>query len=122
MKRKAIGSNPLDLIVPASSQEETRPPERPAEKKAKTTATVAGKGRGAAKPSADAAAPKRHFTVLVQDDIVERTKRAVYWTPGMTMSYLAEEALTEYVDRMEKKRGESFPDRESELTRGRRMS
>lgn len=51
--------------------------------------------------------------------MIERAKNAVFWTPGMTLSSLAEKALEEKIDELEKQRGESFPQREAELTKGR---
>jgi len=38
--------------------------------------------------------------------LVERCRDAVYWTPGLTLAGLAEEALTLLLDAMEKNRGE----------------
>jgi hypothetical protein len=49
------------------------------------------------------------FKVYIDDHIAERAKRAVYWTPGMTLSRLAENALLEKVDAMEKQRKAPFP-------------
>jgi hypothetical protein len=50
------------------------------------------------------------FTVHLPADLVEQLRRAVYWTPGATLSGLAEQALRQAVGRLEKERGEAFPD------------
>jgi hypothetical protein len=54
-------------------------------------------------------------------EVMERAKNAVYWTPGLTLADLAAQALTDAVDRMEKKKGESFPPRKADLKGGRPM-
>lgn len=62
---------------------------------------------------------KTRITFYISQDMIERAKNAVFWTPGMTLSSLAEKALEEKIDELEKQRGESFPQREAELTKGR---
>lgn len=62
---------------------------------------------------------KMRITFYVSKDVVERVKNAAYWTPGMTLSAMAEKALEEHVERLEAERGEPFPERESELSKGR---
>lgn len=93
-KRKTIGENPLDTVVPAP------------------------------RPAGAAAAParrKERMTFHLPLEVIERVKNAVYWTPGLTLADLAAEALREAVDRMERKRGEPFPPRKAELKGGRPM-
>jgi hypothetical protein len=51
--------------------------------------------------------------------MVDKAKNAVFWTPGMTLSGLVEQALEERVERMESERGQAFPERSSELAKGR---
>lgn len=62
---------------------------------------------------------KSRLTINLSIDLIERVKNAVYWTPGLTMSSLAEQALLQAVDTLEKKRGEPFPHRAEELRPGR---
>jgi hypothetical protein len=50
---------------------------------------------------------------------LERAKRAVYHTPGLTLAALAVAALTRELDRLEEQRGEPFPARNGPLRTGR---
>lgn len=90
-KRRTIGTNPLDAVIPVRPQESA-----PAKKVIKERLTV-------------------HLPV----ELIERIKNAVYWTPGLTLAGLAEEALAAAVERLERERGEPFPPRRSELKGGR---
>lgn len=58
--------------------------------------------------------------VLLDEDVVERAKRAVFWTPGLTLTALVEEALVREVARLEAERGTPFEPRTGRLTPGRR--
>ncbi len=62
---------------------------------------------------------KQRITVQISVDVIERVKNAVYWTPGLTLTSLAVEALSIAVDKLEKARKEPFPKRGAELTSGR---
>ncbi len=62
---------------------------------------------------------KMRITFYISRDIVESAKNAAYWTPGMTLSSLAEQALAEYIDTLENRRSEPFQPRESDLAKGR---
>lgn len=62
---------------------------------------------------------KTRITFYISQTMVERAKNAVYWTPGMTLSSLAEKALESAILAMEEERGEAFPQREAELAKGR---
>jgi len=69
---------------------------------------IAGKAR---KGSASIAKPKRakeRMTFHVAPDVADRLRRAVYWTPGLTITELAETALAAEVDRMERRAGKPF--------------
>ncbi len=59
------------------------------------------------------------ITFYISKGVVEDAKNAAYWTPGMTLSSLAENALTEYISELERKRSEPFMPRDSELSKGR---
>lgn len=48
------------------------------------------------------------FTARVDADIVERTKRAVYWTPGLTMGDFVGDALQDAVQAAENAHGGPF--------------
>jgi hypothetical protein len=91
-RRSTIGANPLDTVVPEA------PPE---------AAEVAQK------------VPKERLTIHLPVDLIDRVKNMVYWTPGMTLAALGEEALRVIVDEAEADRGEPFPPRRAEWRGGR---
>lgn len=62
---------------------------------------------------------KKQVAVLVSDDIVERAKNIVYWSPGVTLAGLVEESLRLAVERRERANGGAFDERPSALRRGR---
>lgn len=62
---------------------------------------------------------KTRITFYMSQKMVERAKNAVFWTPGLTLSSLAEQSLEHLIDKLEEKRGEPFPLREAELAKGR---
>jgi hypothetical protein len=92
-KRRTIGANPLDAVIPAPREAE----------------------RAISAPKAI----KERLTVHLSIGLIDRMKNAVYWTPGLTLAGLAEEALAQAVDKLEKERGEPFPPRQAELKGGR---
>lgn len=101
MSKSRIGSSPLDALVPTSDE--------PKRKRSKTTTST----------EAPKKVKKIRLTVHVPEDVADRAKDATFWTPGLTLAALAEEALSKAVDDLEKKRGEAFPPRTSELRGGR---
>ncbi len=69
-----------------------------------------------------AALPKQakvRATIYIPVALIERVKNAVYWTPGLTVASLAEQALMRAVENMENERKSPFPRRRSELRPGR---
>jgi hypothetical protein len=90
-KRRTIGTNPLDTVIPARLPE-SKPPKK---------------------------VIKERLTVHLPVELIERIKNAVYWTPGLTLAGLAEEAFTAAVERLERERGGPFPPRRAELKGGR---
>lgn len=62
---------------------------------------------------------KERMTIQINKATVERVKNAVYWTPGLTIAQLTEEALNQALDQLEKQRGSPFTQRKSELRPGR---
>jgi len=106
-RRKTIGENPLDSVIPGSST-------------ATSAATVEAEPEAPARPAGRShSRAKQRLTVHLPLDLIDRVKNAVYWTPGLTLARLAEEALAEAVDLLEEERGEPFPPREDELRGGR---
>lgn len=83
MVRKTIGRNPLDAVIPPQ-------PAEPVEEKA------APRGK------------RLRLTLHVSEEVSERLRAAAYWTPGETMTSVAERGILGEVARMEKKRGEPF--------------
>jgi len=103
-KRKTMGENPLDAVIPTKTA--ARPPRRsaaatqtPHEKRARVI--------------------KERLTVHLPVPLIDRVKNAVYWTPGLTLASLAEKSLESTVDTLEKKNGEPFPQRKTDLKGGR---
>jgi hypothetical protein len=90
-KRSTIGMNPLDAVIPVKEVPTAQPPK----------------------------ARKERVTFHLPVDLIERARNAVFWTPGLTLAELAEEAVREALDQLEKRRGEPFPPRKRALKTGR---
>ena len=105
-KRQTIGENPLDnLIQPISNN---------------GNATAVSEVKESKKPDPkQPKSSKQRITVQISEDVIERLKNAVYWTPGLTLAALAEEAFSKAVDALEEKNGSPFSKRKSELKTGR---
>ena len=102
VKRQTIGDNPLDnLIQPTISNNGN-------------LAVLEGE-----EPQPYKKQPKQRITVQISVDVIERIKNAVYWTPGLTLAALAEEAFSKAVDRLEEEKESPFPGRKEELKTGR---
>jgi hypothetical protein len=107
-KKRTIGADPLDAVVP----------EEAATKASRRGLAVAG----TRKPKEKKPAPrKERLTVHVPVDLVDRVKNAVFWTPGLTLAGLAEDALAAAVVKLEKaeNKGKPFKARNGELKGGR---
>ena len=65
---------------------------------------------------------KQRITVQISEEVIDRVKNSVYWTPGLTLASLAEEAFAKAVNELENQRGEPFPKRKDELKTGRPLS
>jgi len=118
MSRTTIGENPLDAVIPTSQ-----------EVKRKLNPNDDINNKDPQKPPAN----KKRLTVQISKDVVERAKNAVYWTRGLTLAQLTEEALEKAINALEKncaifcdktgdplkKKGELYPKREDSLKSGR---
>lgn len=113
--RKTIGDNPLDAVIPAFGLPEA-PPKGPRGPFGTIEGRPAPRRLDAREP---ARVTKERLTVHLPVDLIDRVKNAVYWTPGLTLAGLSEDALRKAVDRLEKERGEPYPARRSELKGGR---
>jgi hypothetical protein len=107
-RRKTIGNSPLDTVVPRRE-----PPE------SDTPIPDASIEKQRAREESPSRINKERLTVHVPVELIDRVKNIVYWTPGLTLARLAEEALTKEVEKREKERGEPFPHRAEELRGGR---
>ena len=106
-RRKTIGNSPLDTVVPRGDLEPDTP------------ILSAATERKRAQEESSSRVRKERLTVHVPVELIDRVKNVVYWTPGLTLARLAEEALTREVEKREKERGEPFPHRAEELKGGR---
>lgn len=64
---------------------------------------------------------KLRVGVQLPEELIERARDAVYWTPGLTLNKLAEIALAQTLECLEALRGNSFPPRTGSLPVGRRV-
>ncbi len=65
---------------------------------------------------------KLRFTFQLREDVIEKARDAVYWTPGVTLASFAEEAFIQLIAQMEKANGKPFPSRSGQLKAGRPIS
>jgi len=65
---------------------------------------------------------KKILSVKIDEEVTDRARNAVYWTPGTTLNSLVEAALTAALDHLEKKRGAPFQPRQTALRTGRQIS
>jgi hypothetical protein len=87
-RRSTIGMNPLDAVVPMKN------------------------GTKRAKPQAKPArAIKERVTFQLPVDLIEKARDVVFFSPGLTMASLMEEALLAQLERVQKKHGKPFPSR-----------
>jgi len=94
-RRRTIGDNPLDAVIPP---------------------TIGARDRDSPTP------PLRAVTVGVAFDpeLLERARNAVYWTPGMTLTGLANLGLSQAVADLEQRNsGQPFPARAGTMRTGR---
>ena len=64
---------------------------------------------------------KQRLTVHLPVELIERAKNAVYWSPGLTLTALAEDAFGDALSRLEAAHGKPFAPRLEELRGGRPM-
>jgi hypothetical protein len=67
-------------------------------------------------------AKRERFTVNLTPDLINWARKAVIFTPGQSLTGLMEEALTRELERLEKKRGEPFPDTTATPKKGRPLT
>lgn len=122
MSRKTIGESPFDRVIPPKLDGETLEPGQVQTKL---------NGHSSRKPTPNENA-KQRLTVQISEDVIERAKNAVYWTRGLTLAQLTENALEQALTNLEgnsviydengnqlKKKGDGFPYRKEDLKSGR---
>lgn len=102
--KKTIGSNPLMAYL-SSTTESTKDIQKKAiaEKTNKATLDTSAKQR---------------VTIHLSTDLINKVKDAVYWEPGLTLTAFAEDALQRALEKLEKKRGEKYPERSEHNLKG----
>ena len=58
-------------------------------------------------------------SVIIEPEMMETVRDAVFWTPGETIAGVVERALIAEIKRMTKARGEPFPHRTKSIRMGR---
>lgn len=58
-------------------------------------------------------------TVQMDPELAQKLRAAVYYTPGLTMYQVVEKGVAAVIDKLEKDRGEPFPEFEGNLKGGR---
>ena len=96
-RRKTIGSNPLDAVIPVAANPAQTSPQF----------------------AVETHASKERVTFHLSGELVNRARNAVFWTPGLTLAALAENALEIALERLETQRGAPFQARQTELKSGR---
>ncbi len=82
--------------------------------------SAVGSGLKSVKPGKPATMAKQRMTVTLPVELLERLRNAVYWTPGLTLARLIEDAVTDSIATMERRsHGEPFPRRIAQLKGGR---
>lgn len=61
----------------------------------------------------------QRLTVVLPSPLLERARNAVFWLPDLTVTRLVEQALRQYLERIERQNGKPYPDRLEPLKRGR---
>ena len=106
-RRTTIGDNPFDLLM---------------SRQASPSVGLVEKEEEATPQNIEALNAKKRITISIDSGLLERVKNAVYWTPGLTLTGLAEGALDTAITELERKRGNEFPERKDELKRGRPLA
>ena len=71
------------------------------------------------KPSKARGVCRKRLTVYLPLELLERARNTVYWSKGLTLAGLIEQALADSLNRKEEVNGKTFPQRLEELKGGR---
>ena len=104
-RKSTIGVNPLDAVIPAklSAKAKVAPKKRP---------------RPKAEATPEPTIVRERLSILIPLDTVERARNAAYWD-RLAVAQIVDDAINAAVDRMERARGETYPEREEALRAGR---
>lgn len=91
-RRRTMGASPLDLYYQPGKAEKADQENR----------------SNRPRPPRAVARTKVRMTIHVSAELNDLIGRAAYWTPGLTISDLAERALKLEIEGLERKRGEAF--------------
>ena len=112
--KRTIKNDPFADLIPvpveASEQTTTMARVKPVAKSARTQAEA----KTVARPL-----KKAKITLMVDGDLVERIKNAVYWNPSLTVSGLAIVGIRKAIEEVETQNQGPYPQRSSELRAGR---
>lgn len=64
---------------------------------------------------------KQQQAILWEGDVLRAARRAVHYTPGLTLNHLVNQAVIREIKRLERQRGEPFPKRKVALSPGRQV-
>lgn len=84
-----------------------------------TAAAVTLQVRERRKTHRAVAEERERVTVKLPKTLIERTRDAVFWTAGLTLTGLIEESLIRAIARLERQRGQPFERRTADLKAGR---
>lgn len=74
------------------------------------------------KPTKRRSVERKRLTVSLPVELLERSRNTVYWTKGLTLARLLEQALTSSLDQRERLNGQPFSQRLEDLKGGRPRS
>jgi hypothetical protein len=131
-RRSTYPSDPFDMLVSSDPEEAPPRPSKPRELQKVNKPRAINKPKGSKRQeragapeaptrSADDARRLKNETFGLPVDLMDWARNAVYFTPGLTLSGLVEASLREHLGRLEKDRGEQFPDRPGRIKTGRPM-
>lgn len=111
MSNNTMGDDPLADVVP--EQQQDGQDENGESNSTGTETRTNGQSGGETE--------KKRMTMHLPEELTERIRNAVFWTPGLTISDLGTAALRRIMDELEEQEndGETFPDRNQELKGGR---
>ena len=118
-KKSTIGISPLDSVIP---QKESITPAKQSSDELKECKVYSTNPTTFNDEKSVKNKKKERLTFNLSLELSEKIRNAVYWEPDLTLSSLAEQAMTNIIQDLEKKHGGSFPERKGSLKLGRPMA